>query len=268
MAPLARLILRQRSAVILIAVILLVAGGITATRMQEELLPNISFDTVSIVTADPGADPNTVLTDVTKPIEVAVAGVPGINTLASTSAQNASVVTVQFNYGTDINQAESKIATAVSALSFPSGVQTPKVSTIDFGAFPVLYLAVKNSDPNATLQQTYTLVNNQIKPQLEQIYGVAAADVGGGAGPQINVTLHPASLARYGLTVAQVDAILHANNVGIPAGNITHNGVTEPVVTTGKLTTLTQIRNLPITVQATGDRRQATGVSGASVLSP
>src|SRR5205085_9577762 len=168
MTALARLILRQRSAVILVALILLVAGGITATRMQEELLPNISFNTVSIVTADPGADPNSVLTDVTKPIEVAVASVPGINTLASTSAQNASVVTVQFNYGTDINQAESKIATAVGGLSFPSGVQAPKVSTIDFGAFPVLYLAVKNSDPQATLQQTYRLVNNQIKPQLEQ----------------------------------------------------------------------------------------------------
>jgi multidrug efflux pump subunit AcrB len=107
------------------------------------------------------------------------------------------------------------------------------------------------------MQQTYTLVNNQIKPQLEQIDGVAAADVGGGAGPQINVTLHPALLARYGLTATQVDAILQANNIGIPAGNVTHNGVTEPVVTTGKLTTLVQIRNLPIMAQVTGDRRQA-----------
>src|SRR5205814_7479176 len=116
-------------------------------------------------------------------------------------------------------------------------------------------------------QDTSTLVNNPTKPQLEQLDGVAAADVGGGASPQINVTLHPALLARYGLTTAQVDAILQANNVGIPAGNVTHNGVTEPVVTTGKLTTLTQIRDLPITVQASGVRRQATGVSGASVRS-
>src|SRR5438067_6668107 len=243
MAALARLILRQRSAVILVALILLVAGGITATRMQEELLPNVSFNTVSIVTPDPGADPNSVLKDVTKPIEVAVASVPGINTLASTSAQNASIVTVQFNYGTDVNQAESKIATAVSALPFPTGVQAPRVSTVDFSAFPILYLAVKNSASSATLQDTYTLVNNQIKPQLEQLDGVAAADVGGGASRQINVTLHPALLARYGLTAAQVDAILQANNIGIPAGNVTHGGVTEPVVTTGKLTTLAQIRN-------------------------
>jgi hydrophobic/amphiphilic exporter-1 (mainly G- bacteria), HAE1 family len=268
MTSLARLILRQRSAVILVAVILLVTGGITATRMQEELLPNVSFNTVSIVTADPGADPNSVLKDVTKPIEVAVAGVPGINTLASTSAQNASVVTAQFNYGTDINQAESRITTAVSALSFPTGVQAPRVSTVDFSAFPILYLAVKNSDFRASLQQTYTLVNNQIKPQLEQIGGVAAADLGGGAGPQINVTLHPALLASYGLTAAQVDAILQANNIGIPAGNVTHNGVTEPVVTTGKLTTLAQIRNLPITVRmpaaAAGTGATSAGQDGFS----
>src|SRR5690242_16120727 len=113
MTALTRLILRQRSAVILLALILLVAGGFTATRLPEELFPNVSFDVVSIVTPDPGADPTTVLNTVTKPIEVAVAGVPGINTLSSTSAQNASIVTVQFNYGTDLNQAESKISTAV-----------------------------------------------------------------------------------------------------------------------------------------------------------
>ncbi len=154
MTGLARLILRQRSAVLLLAAILLVAGGVTATRMQQELFPNISFDTVSVVTADPGADPTSVLNDVTKPIEVAVAGVPGINTLTSTSSQNASVVVAQFNYGTDINQAEAKIAAAVSALSLPSGVQAPKVSTIDFSAFPIMYLAVKNNDARASLQQT------------------------------------------------------------------------------------------------------------------
>ncbi len=258
MTALARVILRQRSAVILVALILLIAGGITATRMQEELLPNISFNVVSIVTTDPGADPNTVLADVTKPVEVAVAGVPGINTLASTSSQNASIVTIQFNYGTDINQAESKISTALGALSFPSGVQTPKVTAIDFGAFPVLYLAVKNNDSKASLQQTYTLVQKQVAPQLAQLDGVAAADVGGGASPQIAVTLHPALLAKYGLSVAQVDGILQANNIGIPAGNVTDNGVTEPVVTTGKLTTLAQIQNLPITVQL------PTGAGGAS----
>jgi HAE1 family hydrophobic/amphiphilic exporter-1 len=252
MTGLARLILRQRSAVLLLAAILLVAGGVTATHMQQELFPNISFDTVSVVTADPGADPTSVLNDVTKPIEVAVSGVPGINTLTSTSSQNASVVVAQFNYGTDINQAQAKIASAVNSVSLPSGVQAPKVSTIDFSAFPIMYLAVKNNDPKASLQQTYTLVNTQVKPQLEQIGGVAAADVSGGANPRITITLHPAALARYGLTVAQVDAILQANNIGIPAGNVTNNGVTQPVVTTGKLTNLAQIRNLPITVLGAG----------------
>jgi len=245
MTALARLILRQRAAVILFALILLVAGGVTATRMQEELLPNVSFNTVTVVTVDPGASPDTVLKDVTKPVEVAVAGVPGINTLASTSAQNASVVVLRFNYGTDINQAESKISTAVSALPFPAGVQAPKVSTVDLSAFPILYLGVNNRDSKATLQDTYRLVNSQVKPQLEQLSGVAAADVGGGASPRITVTLNPAKLARYGVTPAQVTAILQANNVGIPGGNVTANGVTQPVVTTGSLTTLKQIAALP-----------------------
>src|SRR5438067_2420298 len=163
MTALARLILRQRSAVILVALILLVAGGITATRMQEELLPNVSFDTVSIVTADPGADSNSVLKDVTKPIEVAVASMPGINTLAS------------FAY-------------------------------------------------------------------------------------------HPAFLARHDVAAAQPAASLQANNFGIPASNLMHNGVIEPVFTTAKLTTLAQIRNLPVTVHVSGVGRQATGDSGASVL--
>ncbi len=266
-----RVIVRQRGAVILFALILLAAGGFTATRLQEELLPNVSFNTVTVVTADPGASPNTVLKDVTKPVEVAVAGVPGINTLASTSARNASVVTVQFNYGTDINQAESKISTAVAGLPFPTGVLAPKVSTVDFSAFPILYLGVNNTNGKASLQDTYTLVNTQVKPQLEQISGVAAADVGGGANPRVTVTLNPTLMAKYGVTPAQVNQVLQANNVGIPGGNVTNNGVTEPVVTNGALTTLTAIRNLPITVLATsgasgqgGSGSYTSGQSGAS----
>ncbi len=258
-----RVIVRQRGAVILFALILLAAGGFTATRLQEELLPNVSFNTVTVVTADPGASPNTVLKDVTKPVEVAVAGVPGINTLASTSARNASVVTVQFNYGTDINQAESKISTAVAGLPFPTGVLAPKVSTVDFSAFPILYLGVNNTDGKASLQDTYTLVNTQVKPQLEQISGVAAADVGGGANPRVTVTLNPTLMAKYGVTPAQVNQILQANNVGIPGGNVTNNGVTEPVVTNGALTTLTAIRNLPITVLATSGASGASGQGGS-----
>ncbi len=263
MTALARLILRQRAAVILFAVILLAAGGLTATRMQEELLPNVSFNTVTVVTVDPGASPDTVLKDVTKPVEVAVASVPGINTLASTSAQNASVVEVQFNYGTDINQAESKISTAVASLPFPTGVQAPKVSTVDFSAFPILYLGVNNTGPKATLQDTYRLVNAQVKPQLEQLSGVAAADVGGGANPRVTVTLNPSKLARYGVTPAQVTAILQANNVGIPGGNVTANGVTQPVVTTGNLTTFKQIADLPIAVQAPANSASAAGQASA-----
>jgi len=259
-----RVIVRQRAAVILFALILLAAGGFTATRLQEELLPNVSFNTVTVVTADPGASPNTVLKDVTKPVEVAVAGVPGINTLASTSARNASVVTVQFNYGTDINQAESKISTAVSGLPFPTGVLAPKVSTVDFSAFPILYLGVNNTNGNASLQDTYTLVNTQVKPQLEQISGVAAADVGGGANPRVTVTLSPTLMAKYGVTPAQVSQVLQANNVGIPGGNVTNNGVTEPVVTNGTLDTLTAIRDLPITVLATSGVGGASSQSGAS----
>jgi len=259
-----RVIVRQRAAVILFALILLAAGGFTATRLQEELLPNVSFNTVTVVTADPGASPNTVLKDVTKPVEVAVAGVPGINTLASTSARNASVVTVQFNYGTDINQAESKISTAVAGLPFPTGVLAPKVSTVDFSAFPILYLGVNNTDGKASLQDTYTLVNTQVKPQLEQISGVAAADVGGGANPRVTVTLNPTLMAKYGVTPAQVNQVLQANNVGIPGGNVTNNGVTEPVVTNGTLDTLTAIRDLPITVLATSGVGGASSQSGAS----
>jgi len=258
-----RVIVRQRAAVILFALILLAAGGFTATRLQEELLPNVSFNTVTVVTADPGASPNTVLKDVTKPVEVAVAGVPGINTLASTSAQNASVVTVQFNYGTDINQAESKISTAVSGLPFPTGVLAPKVSTVDFSAFPILYLGVSNTNGKASLQDTYTLVNTQVKPQLEQISGVAAADVGDGANPRVTVTLNPTLMAKYGVTPAQVNQVLQANNVGIPGGNVTNNGVTEPVVTNGALTTLTAIRDLPITVLPANGAGGASGQSGS-----
>lgn len=246
MTAIARLVVRQRAAVILLAVILLVAGVFTAARMQLELFPNINLGTVTVVTAYPGASPDAVLSTVTKPVEAAVAGVPGIDTLSSTSSDNASFVVARFGFGTDLNTAESKVSAAVNALPLPTGVQHPTVSTLDFSSFPILYLVARSTDPHQSLEATYAQVKGDIAPQIQQVPGVAAADVGGGVTPQVLIRLHPALLARYGITPDAVAQTLQANNVQVPAGTITSSGVTQPVIAAGALTTLDEIRDLPV----------------------
>lgn len=261
MTAIARFVVRQRAAVILLALILLVAGIVTAARMQTELFPNVSLNTVTIITPYPGASPNAVLRDVTKPIETAAGSVPGIETLISSSNQDTSVVTARFAYGTDLTAAETKISTAVAGLQFPPGVQKPQVSTIDFSAFPIIYYAIRASNPRLSLQGTYALVQSSITPQLTSIPGVAAADVSGGVSRQVTVTLDPAKLAATGLTPDTVNAVLQANNVQIPTGAVTAGGRTQSVVTTASVGSLRALRALPLGV-AGATPRSAPGAVG------
>ena len=128
--------LRRPTAAIL-AIFLVLGSGIFAYRtLQVELFPQIEFPLVTVFTAYPSADPEAVVTNVTEPIERAIAGTAGLESVQSNSFEGNSAVFATFEYGTDMAEAESAIAAAMNGIVFAAGVERTLCRTLQSGSNP------------------------------------------------------------------------------------------------------------------------------------
>ena len=134
------LAIKKRTITLLAVVLLLVGGVFTYNSLQVELFPEIEFPLVAVVTSYPSVDPEGVVEDVTSPIERAISGTPGLESIQSTSLEGNSIVLANFRFGTDMANAESNIESAVNGLSFPSGVNEPTVGRFSPEQAPVIQL--------------------------------------------------------------------------------------------------------------------------------
>lgn len=239
-----RLALGRPAVVFLITLLVIVAGVFAVFRLKTELFPDIDFPVVTVATSYSGASPDAVLEDVTIPVENAVASVSELKELRSISTENLSVVTTQFDYGTDMEKVEQEIAAKVDSLVLPSDANQPAVERFDLADFPIIFFSLLGDRDVSELE---TIARNDVLPALEQVDGVAQVAVSGAAAQQVWVTLDPQKLAQYGLTTQQVVKTLQDNNVSSPSGIIFDDeGRVLLVRTTSLYTSLADISNLAV----------------------
>ncbi len=176
---LTRLALRARI-VTLVILALLIAGGIWSyTRLEVELFPSVDFPLVTVVTFYPQADPETVLNDVTIPIENVLLQQDDVLTVTSTSSLNLSVAFAEFEFGSDTPAIEEAVRADIERLQFPPSVAAPRVSRLNFEQFPVLQMSVLGALPPSELQE---LVESDVLPRLRAVEGVDSAEIPVSAG--------------------------------------------------------------------------------------
>ncbi|MDP7534198.1 MAG: efflux RND transporter permease subunit, partial [SAR202 cluster bacterium] len=243
MSFLTGLALRRRSVTVLI--ILLVLGGGLATYMslQVELFPEIEFPLVTVMTFYPSANPDAVASDVTQPIESAISGTSGVKNVQSISSESVSMVLANFTFGTDMAEAERTISGRVGSLTFPTGVNQPRVARIDPDAFPVMQLSVLADRDIAEIQQ---IVESVVLPPILGIDGVFDLEITGGVDRQILVKVDPERMSEFGLSMFQVGSALGENNVAAPSGAVTENGQTLPVRTMHTYRSLEELNELVV----------------------
>ena len=247
----------RRSVTLLLAAALFIAGAYSWGSLKQELLPDIAFPVITVIAPYPGAGAADVTDQVTKPIERAISGVPRLERVQSTSANSIAVVVAQFSFGTDVKEARTSIEQNISSVGLPAGV-TPQVSALDINASPVIIasLTVGGADGLAEAGQ---IARNDVVPSLQGLEGVASVDLTGGLEQRVVVTLDPAKLTEAGISVQQIDGVLTANNLTLPAGQLPTDGTSIPVSTTSRYTSLDQVRALVVGVKMPA----ATGASGA-----
>ena len=212
---LSRMALRGRI-ITIVATVLVMAGGVfSLTRMQVELFPDIDFPLIVLVTLYPQAGPESVLQDVTIPLEDAFRGLDGLDTIRSTSSPGFSLVVAEYEFGIEMDQAAKEVEERLQSISLPAGVQPPRVARINPDEFPILQLSVLQDGVPGSL---FDLVTNEVLPEISQVPGVFTAEVppGSDTGASITRTNGQPSLSITILkepdanTVAVVDGVMEA----------------------------------------------------------
>ncbi|MBR1798126.1 MAG: efflux RND transporter permease subunit [Clostridiales bacterium] len=176
---------------ILVAVIAIIAlGAVSLTHLSLDLLPEISLPYLIVITAYPGASPEKVEEQVTRPMENALGTISGVENVSSTSSENYSIVQLEFTDGIDMNVAMVRVSSAINELesTLPNGVMTPNIMEISLDMLATMYIAVEREDYD--IYELTDFVNNDVIPYLSRQEGVASITTIGLVEKSIQVELN------------------------------------------------------------------------------
>ncbi len=236
--------LRNKFAVLLMTFIIAAAGIYSGMKMKLETLPNITIPVVTVMTVYPGATPDEVTEKISKPLEQRLQNLDGVNVVSSSSFQNVSAIQIEYSFKKDMEKAETEAKDAVNSMKFPDGVQAPKVSRINFNAFPVIAISVANKDlPLAALTKK---VENDIAPALEGLDGVATVETAGQYVEEAQLVFKQDKMMALGLDEATVQNMIKASKLSMPLGLYTFKDTQKSVVVDGHITTLEDLKAMKI----------------------
>src|SRR5262245_20576079 len=221
----------------------MVLGVVSMTRLGIDLFPEVNFPFVNVTVVYPGAGPEEVETLVTKPVEDAVAGINGVKRVISTSTGGFSGAGIEPRLEVDRQAATAEVREKVAAIrgELPQEIEDPTIERFDVAALPIMVYAVGSTQPSDVTRRQ---VEDDLKPLLEQIDGVAAVQVNGGEVREIQVNLDPRRLEALNLPVSQVAAKLAAENLDVPGGLVKRDGRAVSLRTKGEFAHLSEIENV------------------------
>lgn len=250
--------LRNKFAIWLLTIIIVFAGLYSGLTMKQETLPNISIPYLSVTTIYPGAAPEGVVNDVSKPLEQKLRNVDGVKTITSTSLENASSIQIEFDYGTNLDNATAAVRESLNEVSLPDNAQKPSISRFSLSSMPVVSLSLSNGD-SEDLEELTRIAENDIRPALEDVEGVASIQISGQYVKEVSLKFNQDKLSQYGLTEDTVKGIIQGSSLRVPLGLFEMDKAQKAVVVDGNITTVDDLKNVAIPVMPTG----AAGAAGA-----
>jgi HAE1 family hydrophobic/amphiphilic exporter-1 len=194
-------------------------GFVSLRELSVDLLPDISYPRLSVVTQFAGVAPEEIETLITAPLESAVSRIPGLRRVESISKEGVSHMTLEFAWGSDMDftmlHTRERLDSARAGL--PEGVEAPTIIPLDPQSKPIMVLALAGE---RSLLELKEFSEELVKPRLEQIEGIGSAEITGGIVREIQVNINPQLLALYGLTINEVAMRIDAFNRNLQGGTI------------------------------------------------
>jgi len=200
-------------------------GLFAYSTLGVAIIPNVNFPQVVVTTIYPGADPQTVESTVTRPIEDAIASLPNIdaNGLTSISSSGVSTVIVQFTSAANPDLVSVDVQRVVNSArgQLPPDVDSPSVTKVDINAFGVATIIFSGQQPLTVMQD---FAENVIQKQFNALPGVGSANIRSGITREVHVKVDQRSLIGRGLSINQVVNAVQSSQLEVPAGSITQGG--------------------------------------------
>jgi HAE1 family hydrophobic/amphiphilic exporter-1 len=231
------------------AVILL--GAVSLRELAVDLLPDINYPRLSVITNYPGVAPEEIETLITAPLESAASRIPGLRRVESISKEGVSFLTLEFDWGTDMDftMLHTREQLDNARDRFPEDAESPTIIPLDPQSRPIMTLAVSG---DRTLLELKELCEDLIKPRLEQIEGVGSAEITGGVEREIQVQADPQKLALYGLTIEQIASRVDAFNRNLQGGTIRKGTFKYALRVVGEFESLDEIGDIGLLVTKEG----------------
>lgn len=243
---LSRKTLQHPILVLIVFVLLALVGLFTLRNVAIGLFPEIDSPYVMVMTTYTNAGPESVEKTVTKVLESALVSVNGLKNLYSTSSESSSMVQMEFNYGTNIEDAVNDIRDKLGRVTrnLPDNAGSPTIFRMSADSMPIMRIAIRG---NRSVDDVKQIAEDNIIDVLEQANGVAEASVMGGKTKCIRVELEQNRLAAYGFTVAQISSALAKQNLELGGGKLNEGQKDYVVRTTGEFTSIDDINATVIT---------------------
>ena len=271
-----RLAIHRPITMFMISAVVTLLGLISLTRLPVDLMPDVSFPSITVRVGYQGVGPLEMEELVTRPIEQAVSAVAGLERLESTSSEGNSRVTLNFVWGTDLAEAADDVRSRIDRVRgrLPEDADPPTIFKFDSTTMPILQVGVEGDFDAVELRE---LAENELAQRLERVPGVAAVTVDGGLRRQIHVELSNEKITALNLSVDRVVNLLRNENQNIPLGEVDEGDSTYLLRSQGQFSSLNDISNLVVLTKdgvpvymrdiaevkdSTEDRRQFMRING------
>jgi len=251
---------RRPVAITMLTIAVLLFGLVSLSRLEVTLLPNLTYPTLTVRTELTGAAPTEIETLLSKPIEEAVGVIKNVRQVRSVSQAGRSDVTLEFNWGTEMDMAVLDLREKLDALVLPKEAVRPIVLRFDPSQDPIvrLGLSLKAPEPVAAvpvasesdLKRLRRVAEEQVQKMLEGVPGIAAVKISGGLEDEVQVLVDLSRLSQLNLTLEQVAERLRAENANISGGRVDEGTVSYLVRTLNQFKSLDEIRDTIVATRA------------------
>jgi len=248
---LAEFSVNRRVTIFIITILIIILGGISFSRLGLEMFPDMDYPVISIVAPYYGASPQDVEEAITEPLETAIASVKNIKKVQSESLENAALIMVEFNWGTNLDFAAQDLRDAIDPMIdyLPDDADKPLVMKFNLSQMPILMYGVTGGEDTYHLRK---VLEDEVSSKLKHLKGVASVMIFGGDELEKQIIVDKDKVEQYQISIDHIVQIVAAGNLNMSAGHIQKRKGEFLLRTVAQYKSIQEIENLPIKFTTTG----------------
>lgn len=258
--------LGNKFAIFLMVVLIILGGVYSSAKLKLELLPDVENPVISVQTTMSGATPQSTQDEISSKIDNQVRSLAYVNSVQTESIPNASIVTVEYDNGTDMDKAEEQLKKEIDKIKFKDGVGEPELTRNSMDAFPIV--AYSFTSNNQKLKDVTKKLNQQLVPKLQTIDGVQNAQLNGQTNREVSLKFKQKNLDEKGLTANDVENYIKTATRETPLGLFQFNKSNKSIVVDGQFKSVDAFKNLKIPLSISGQAVQNDSYPDSDSLMP